>query len=88
MKLTIIRIESEVITCELDDGTLLNVAKRWFAEDIQQGDVIEFNATSKQRKKQGSEIYYSSCYPINLFKAEKYISAYFIIWWSIWLIIK
>lgn len=46
-KLTIIRIESEVITCELDDGTLLNVAKRWFSEDIQEGDVIEFDATSK-----------------------------------------
>ena len=47
MKLAILRIENRIITCELDDGTLLNVAKRWFAEDIQEGDVIEFDATSK-----------------------------------------
>ena len=47
MKLAILRIENRIITCELDDGTLLNVAKRWFAEGIQEGDVIEFDATSK-----------------------------------------
>lgn len=48
MKLTIIRIENRVVTCELDDGTLLDVARRWFTEDIQEGDVIEFDATSNK----------------------------------------
>ena len=48
MKLTIIRIENRIITCELDDGTLLDVARRWFTEDIQEGDTIEFDVTTKQ----------------------------------------
>lgn len=30
MKLTIIRIESEVITCELEDDSILDIAKKWF----------------------------------------------------------
>ena len=47
MKLTILRIENRVVTCELDDGTLLDVARRWFSEDIQEDDVIEFDVTSK-----------------------------------------
>lgn len=47
MKLTIIRIDNRVVTCELEDGTLLDVARRWLTEDIQEGDVIEFDATQK-----------------------------------------
>lgn len=43
MKLTIIRIDGRVVTCELDDGTLIDVARRWFTEDIQEGDDIEFD---------------------------------------------
>ena len=31
MKLTIIRIEGEVITCELDDGSILDIAKNDFS---------------------------------------------------------
>ena len=48
MKLTIIRIENRVVTCELDNGTLLDIARRWFTEDIQEGDIIEFDATSNK----------------------------------------
>ena len=51
MKLKIIRIENSIVTCELDDGTILDIARRWLTEDIQEGDVIEFNATSEYRKK-------------------------------------
>ena len=43
MKLTIIRIDDGVVTCELEDDTLLDVAKRWFAKGIQEGDEIEFD---------------------------------------------
>lgn len=47
MKLTILRIENRVVTCELQDGTLLDVARRWFAEDIQEGDNIEFDVSDE-----------------------------------------
>ena len=48
MKLKIVRIENRVVTCEIDDsGSLLDVARRWFTEDIQEGDVIEFEYKSK-----------------------------------------
>ena len=43
MKLTIIRIEGRVVTCELEEGTLIDIGKRWFTDDIQEGDVIEFD---------------------------------------------
>lgn len=42
MKLKIIRIENRVVTCEKDsDNSLIDIARRWFAEDIQEGDTIE-----------------------------------------------
>ena len=48
MKLTIIRIENHVVTCELEDGGLIDLAKRWFAKDIEVNDVIEFDITKKK----------------------------------------
>jgi hypothetical protein len=42
MKLTITRIENRIVTCEIDDSdSLIDIARRWLAEDIQIGDVIE-----------------------------------------------
>lgn len=49
MKLEILRIEHRVVTCQLEDGTLIDVARRWFSEDIQEGDTIEFDVTEKKR---------------------------------------
>lgn len=47
MKLRIIRIENRVVTCQIDDtGSLLDIARRWFNEDIQVGDTIEVDVTS------------------------------------------
>lgn len=43
MKLTILRIENQIINCQLDDGTIIDIAQRWFAEDILEGDTIEFD---------------------------------------------
>ncbi len=43
MKLTILRIENRIVNCQLDDGTIIDIARRWFADDIQEEDTIEFN---------------------------------------------
>ena len=44
MKLTITRIENRIVTCSIDDtNSLIDIARRWLAEDIQVGDVIEFD---------------------------------------------
>ena len=51
MKLEILRIEHRVVTCQLEDGTLIDVARRWFSEDIQEGDTIEFDVTEKKEVK-------------------------------------
>ena len=50
MKLTIIRIDGRVVTCELEGGTLIDIARRWFTEDIQDGDVIEFDVNEHKQK--------------------------------------
>ena len=50
MKLTIIRIDGRVVTCELEGGTLIDIARRWFTEDIQDGDVIEFDVNEHKYK--------------------------------------
>ena len=48
MKLQIIRIENRIVTCSIDndDGSLIDIARRWFAYDIQEGDTIEFEYKS------------------------------------------
>ena len=50
MKLKIIRIEDRVVTCELDDGTILDVGRRWFSQDLKVDDIIEFDVTDKSNK--------------------------------------
>lgn len=44
MKLTIVRIENRIVTCSIDKEpcSFIDIARRWFAEDIQEGDTIEF----------------------------------------------
>lgn len=43
MKLTILRIENEIVNCQLDNGTIIDIAKRWFTDDIQEGETLEFD---------------------------------------------
>lgn len=43
MKLTILRIENEIVNCQLDNGTIIDIARIWFTKDIQEGDTIEFD---------------------------------------------
>lgn len=50
MKLTITRIEPRIVTCEIDSGGLIDIARRWFTEDIQIGDIIEFEYTPEKNE--------------------------------------
>lgn len=43
MKLTILRVENTIVNCQLDDGTIIDIAQRWFTDGIQEGDKIEFD---------------------------------------------
>lgn len=43
MKLTILRIEEEIVNCQLDSGSIIDIARRWFPKDIQEGNIIEFD---------------------------------------------
>lgn len=49
MKLKIIRIENHVVTCELDGGGLIDIAKRWFSRDIKVDDIIEVDVTTEDK---------------------------------------
>lgn len=49
MKLKIERIDHRVVTCSIvDNGSLIDIARRWFTEDIQEGDIIEIDVTNKK----------------------------------------
>lgn len=48
MKLTILRIENRIVNCQLYDGTIIDIAQRWFNEDIQEGVTIEFYMHDKK----------------------------------------
>lgn len=43
MKLTILHIEKRVVNCQLDNRTSIDIARRWFTDDILEGDTIEFD---------------------------------------------
>ena len=47
MSLTIIRIDNGIVTCELEDGTLIDIAQRWFDKEIKKNDTIEFDINYK-----------------------------------------
>lgn len=49
MKLTILRIDETIVTCELEDGTLLDIARRWISDPIEVGTVLEFNIESTKK---------------------------------------
>lgn len=43
MELTILRIEEEIVNCQIDNGSIIDIARRWFPKDIQEGNTIEFD---------------------------------------------
>lgn len=51
MKLTILRIENEIVNCQLDNGSIIDIARKPSPGDINEGDTIEFDINdSKERK--------------------------------------
>lgn len=48
MKLKIIRIEENVVTCEIDGETLIDIGRRWFNQDIEVDDEIKFDVIDKK----------------------------------------
>lgn len=45
MKIKVIRIEEKVITCELEDGSIIDL-ERQLISDAEIGDIIEFDINS------------------------------------------
>ena len=43
MELKILRIENDIVNCQLDNGTIIDIARRWFSGDIHEDDIIEFD---------------------------------------------
>lgn len=51
MKLTILRIENEIVNCQLDNGSIIDIARRWFPGDINEGDTMEFDVNNPKKSK-------------------------------------
>lgn len=50
MQIKIIRVEKQVVSCELEDGHILDIDRRWLGDDIKEGDILDFNVEkAKQR---------------------------------------
>lgn len=47
MKMEVIRIEGSVVTCQLADGHILDIDKKWLEKDIKEGDELEFQVVKK-----------------------------------------
>lgn len=47
MKVKVIRIEDEVVTCELEDGHLLDIAKIWLPQNIKVNDELNIDIAKK-----------------------------------------
>lgn len=46
MKLKVIRIENQIITCELDDESIIDLERQLISDNIKIGDIIEFDINS------------------------------------------
>ncbi len=51
MKIQIARIESSIVTCEIldGDGGRIDIARRWFTEDVAVGDQMEIDLEKKRK---------------------------------------
>lgn len=43
MKVQVIRVEEKIVSCQLEDGHILDIDKRWLPEDIKVDDTFDFN---------------------------------------------
>ena len=48
LKLKIIRVENHIVTCEIEGGTIIDIAKKWFSANIKVNDIIEFDITENK----------------------------------------
>lgn len=50
MQIKITQIESSIITCEIlnGDGGKIDIARRWFTEDVAVGDQMEIDLEKKR----------------------------------------
>lgn len=53
MKLKVLKIDNRVVTLQFDTGLVVDVARRWFTEDIQEEDSIELNINTDMIKDGG-----------------------------------
>lgn len=51
MKVQVIRIEGQVVSCKLEDGHILDIDKRWLPDEIKVDDEIDFNVEVAKTKK-------------------------------------
>lgn len=53
MKIKIAKIDSSIVTCEIldGDGGRIDIARRWFTEDVAVGDQIEIDLEKDLEKK-------------------------------------
>lgn len=43
------RIENRIVNCQLDNGTIIDIDRRWFTDNIKEGDTIEFDIQNCNR---------------------------------------
>ena len=51
MKVQIIRIEENVVSCRLEDGHILDIARQWLPDDIRLDDEVDFNVEVARKDK-------------------------------------
>lgn len=50
MNIQIIRIEEKVVSCRLEDGHILDIARQWFPAQINIDDELDFNVEAVLQK--------------------------------------
>jgi hypothetical protein len=50
MRLKILRIEENIVTCEIDTGGIIDIAKMWLNQEIKENDIIEFDVQENRKK--------------------------------------
>lgn len=51
MKVEIIRIEKNIVSCRLEDGHILDIDRKWMPENIELNDELDFNVEIAKKNK-------------------------------------
>ena len=49
MMMEVIRIDGGIVTCQLEDGHIIDIDQRWFKEGLSVGDELEFSSVRANR---------------------------------------